>query len=218
MTTTSFILLVLTLTILFNIGVFLFYKFKGENSNISKNELRKNRESNSDTSYIKKVEYYQHEIRIEEDDDELEIEQTYDENSTIITNQEPQFNANEVLDILNKVNDVNDNDDITENFENVTIGSIEESIENYSLKDYIADRYNPLEELDEDEFIDNDFDKLISNGTSLYDSNGNAKKISRKEIFDVTLQKIPPFKMDNGKNIIEIDNEPDFDDEPEFYN
>ena len=179
MTTTSFILLVLTLTILFNIGVFLFYKFKGENSNISKNELRKNRESNSDTSYIKKVEYYQHEIRIEEDDDELEIEQTYDENSTIITNQEPQFNANEVLDILNKVNDVNDNDDITEKFENVTIGSIEESIENYSLKDYIADRYNPLEELDEDEFIDNDFDKLISNGTSLYDSNGNAKKISR---------------------------------------
>ena len=267
MRTELFILIVLGTLIVFNVGVYIYYRFLNAGEKKNKADMRRSRELKTDTSYIKPdVEYYQSEINIIDENDMEQPKVNVPEPEPIHTPNKdepktPNMNFLDDIDEEEKVNDeeekearkenelseetstqrdeeeqeVYDEDDVVgeqedeeENFEELQeYGEVtEESIQNISLEEYCISRANIFDSFDEEEFVDNDFDTLKEKNIVMYDKNGDIKKISREENFDVSLHDIPAFSFKapktpvNKEEFEEIEmaynSSKDDDDEPTF--
>ena len=248
MRTELFILIVLGTLIVFNVGVYIYYRFLNAGEKKNKADMRRSRELKTDTSYIKPdVEYYQSEINIIDVNDIKDEPQTPNMNFLDDIDEEEEVNdekearkENELSEETSTQRDeeeqeVYDEDDVVgeqeveeDNFEDLQeYGEVtEESIQNISLEEYCISRANPFDSFDEEEFVDNDFDTLKEKNIVMYDKNGDIKKISREENFDVSLHDIPAFSFKapktpvNKEEFEEIEmaynSSKDDDDEPTF--
>lgn len=260
MRTELFLSIVLGALIVFNVGVYIYYRFLNAGEKKNKADMRRSRELKTDTSYIKPdVEYYQSEINIIDENDMEQPKVNVPDPEPIHTpnKDEPKTTNMNFLDDIDEEEkearkgnelseetstqrdeeeqEVYDEDDVVgeqedeeENFEELQeYGEVtEESIQNISLEEYCISRANIFDSFDEEEFVDNDFDTLKDKNIVVYDKNGDLKKISREENFDVSLHDIPAFsfkapktpvnKEELGEIEMAYNSSKDDDDEPIF--